>query len=97
MYNFVVSIAIIVLGFLCVVECIRSGKRRKEEELRLWVSRAVKTAVALSLCRNTTINIYEFVEEFLIKQNIVSEKDFNPTHIGKLEAMIFSEIYNQIG
>jgi hypothetical protein len=93
MYNFVVSIAIIVLGFLCVVECIRSGKRRKEEELRIWVSRAVKTALFVY---TYTTDIYEFTEEFLIKQGIVSEKDFHPTHIGKLEAMIFAEIYNQV-
>ena len=93
MYNFVVSIAIIVLGFLCVVECIRSGKRRKEDELRLWVSRAVKTALFVY---TDTTDIYEFTEEFLIKQGIVSEKDFHPTHIGKLEAMIFAEIYNQV-
>lgn len=93
MYNIVVSIAIIVLGFLCIVECVRSGKRRKEEELRLCVSRAVKTA--LFVYTNTT-DIYEFTEEFLIKQGIVSEKDFHPTHIGKLEAMIFAEIYNQV-
>ena len=45
LYDIIVSIAIVVLGFLCVVECIRSGKRRKEEELRLWISRAVKTAL----------------------------------------------------
>lgn len=91
LYDIIVSIAIVVLGFLCVVECIRSGKRRKEEELRLWVSRAVKTALFV-YSRST--DIYEFTQEFLIKQNIVSENDFHPTHIGKLETMIFSEIYN---
>lgn len=91
MYNIVVSIAIIVLGFLCVVECIRSGKRRKEEELRLWISRAVKTALFIYVDAS---DIYEFTQEFLIKQNIVSENDFHPTHIGKLETMIFSEVYN---
>ena len=96
MYNFVVSIAIIVLGFLCVVECIRSGKRRKEDELRLWISRAVKTSLVLSRSNRIEINTYKFVEEFLIMQGIVSEKDFHPTHIGKLEAMIFAEIYNQV-
>lgn len=92
LYDIVVSIAIVVLGFLCIVECIRSGKRRKEEELRIWVSRAVKTA---SFAYSCPTDIYEFTEEFLIKQGIVLEGDFNPTHIGKLEAMIFAEIYNQ--
>lgn len=95
MYNIIVSVAIIVLGFLCIVECVRSGKRRKEEELKSWISRAVKTSLVLSRSHRIEINTYEFVEEFLIKQNIVSEKDFNPTHIGKLEAIIFAEIYNQ--
>lgn len=91
LYDIVVSIAIIVLGFLCVVEYIRSSKRQKEEKLRLWVSRAVKTA---SFDYVYASDIYEFTQEFLIKQNIVSENDFHPTHIGKLETMIFSEIYN---
>lgn len=91
LYDIVVSIAIVILGFLCVVECIRSGKRRKEEELRLWISRAVKTT---SFVYSYPSDIYEFTKNFLIKQNIVSENDFHPTHIGKLEAMIFSEIYN---
>ena len=93
MYNIVVSVAIIVLGFLCIVECVRSGKRRKEEELKSWISRAVKTALFVY---TDTTDIYEFTEEFLIKQSIVSEKDFHPTHIGKLEAIIFAEIYNQV-
>ena len=91
LYDIIVSIAIVVLGFLCVVECIRSGKRRKEEELRLWISRAVKTALFIYVDAS---DIYEFTQEFLIKQNIVSENDFHPTHIGKLETMIFSEVYN---
>ena len=92
LYYIVVTIAIVVLGFLCIIECVRSGKRRKEEELRLWVSRAVKTAF---FAYSSPTDIYEFTEEFLIKQNIVSENDFHPTHIGKLESMIFAEIYNQ--
>ena len=96
MYNIVVSVAIIVLGFLCIVECVRSGKRKKEEDLKSWISRAVKTSLVLSRSYRTEINIYEFVEEFLIMQGIVSENDFNATHIGKLEAMIFAEIYNQV-
>ena len=95
MYNIVVSIAIIVLGFLCVVECIRSGKRRKEEELKSWISRAIKTSLVLSRSHRIEINTYEFVEKFLIMQGIVSKNDFSETDIGKLEAMIFAEIYNQ--
>ena len=95
MYYFVVSIAIIVLGFLCVVECIRSGKRRKEEELKSWISRAIKTYLVLSRSHRVEVDTYKFVEEFLIMQGVVSENDFSATHIGKLEAMIFAEIYNQ--
>ena len=96
MYNIVVSVAIIVLGFLCIVECVRSGKRRKEEELKSWISRAVKTSLVLSRSHRIEINTYKFVEEFLIMQGVVSVNDLDATHIGKLEAMIFAEIYNQV-
>lgn len=96
MYNIIVSVAIIVLCFLCIVECVRSGKRRKEEELKSWISRAVKTSLVLSRSNRIEINTYKFVEEFLIMQGIVSVNDLDATHIGKLEAMIFAEIYNQL-
>lgn len=93
MYNIIISVAIIVLGFLCVIECIRSGKRRKEEELRSWVSRAVKAA---TFRYERPMDILEFAEEFLVLQGIVEEKDINHIRVGKLEAMIFAEIYNQV-
>ena len=96
LYYIVVTIAIVILGFLCIIECIRSGKRRKEEELKSWISRAVKTYLVFSRSHRIEINTYEFVKEFLIMQGIVSENDFGAIHIGKLESMIFAEIYNQV-
>lgn len=103
LYYIVVTIAIVVLGFLCIIECVRSGKRRKEEELKSWISRAVKTSLVFSRSHRTEINTYEsyelfrFAKEFLIMQGIASKADFNSSYIGKLEVMIFAEIYNQVG
>lgn len=85
--NLIYVITITILGFLCVVECICSVKRRKENEVRRWVSNAVRAAEEkFSGTTATTEDKLNYVYKFL------SSEDLVPTGwLNKVTVLIYSE------
>lgn len=85
--SYILYFTITILGFLCVVECVNSNKRRKENEVRRWVSHAVRAAEEkLNGTTATTEDKLNYVYKFLSSEDLVPAGWLN-----RVTVLIYSE------